>query len=66
MITVLRILFGFATFFIVSFVSVLIAKVISRYDTETNSARFRSVCWFVSSIIASVFVTLWCVSRGIV
>lgn len=66
MITIVRILFGVATFFIVSFVTVVIAKLICGYDMKNNGERLRSVCWFVSAIVASVFVTLWCISKGIV
>lgn len=66
MITVFRILFGIATFFIISFVSVFIAKGICRHDKEASDGRFRSVAWFLSTVVASVFVTLWCVLRGFV
>lgn len=66
MITVFRILFGIATFFIVSFGTVFIAKGICRYDQKASDGRFRSVAWFLSTVVAAVFVTLWCVSRGIV
>ena len=65
MITIVRILFGVATFFIVSFVTVVIAKLICGNDMKNNGERLRSVCWFVSVIVASVFITLWCVSKGI-
>ena len=65
MITIVRILFGVATFFIVSFVTVVIAKLICGHDMKNNGERLRSVCWFVSTIGASVFITLLCISKGI-
>ena len=65
MITVLRILFGFATFFIISFVSVLLARMICRHDMEASEGRFRAVAWVLSTLLASVFVTLWFISKGI-
>ena len=36
MIIVIRILFGFATFFIISFLTILIAKIICRYDDKPS------------------------------
>ena len=44
MITIVRILFGVATFFIVSFVTVVIAKLICGHDMKNNGERLRSVC----------------------
>ena len=66
MIIVIRILFGFATFFIISFLTILIAKIICRYDDKPSSARFRGGAWFISTILASVFIKLWCVLKEFV
>ena len=65
MITIVRILFGIAAFFIVSFVTVVIAKLICGHDMKNNEERLSSVCWFVSTIGVSVFITLLCISKGI-
>lgn len=62
---IIRILFGIATFFIISFVSVLLARIVCAHDTKASKDRFNSMMWFFSTVIASVFVTLWCVLKGI-
>ena len=63
---IIRILFAIATFFIASFLSVLIAKIISRHDEKRSEGRFRAVAWFIETVLAAVFITLWCIEKGII
>ena len=63
---ILRILFAIATFFIVSFGSMLIARIISQHDLKRSKERMCAVAWFVETVLAAVFITLWCVEKGII
>lgn len=63
---IIRILFAIATFLIVSFGSLLIARFISRHDMKRSKEREQAVAWFVETIPATIFITLWCVEKGII
>ena len=61
-----RILFGIATFIVMAIVSVVLARVLCNFDQKKNESRLKSAAWFFSTLIGSVFATLWCVLKGIV
>ena len=62
----MRILFAIATFFLASFGSLLIAGFLSHYDEKRSKERERATAWFVETILATIFITLWCIEKGII
>ena len=63
---IIRILFAITTFFLASFGSSLIAHFISQYDQKRSKERERAAAWFFETILTAVFITLWCIEKGII
>lgn len=62
----LRVLFAIAVVISTLFGSLFIATIMVRGNDNEHRSVSKSIALLITSILVSVFVTLWCVEKGII
>lgn len=63
---ILRVLFAIAVVISTLFGSLFIATMLVRHNDNEYRSVSKSMALLITSILVGVFVTLWCVEKGIV
>lgn len=63
---ILRVIFGIAVVISTLFGSLFIATILVRRNDNEYRSVSKSMALLITSILVGVFVTLWCVEKGIV
>lgn len=63
---ILRVLFAIAVVISTLFGSLFIATILVRRNDNEHRSVSKSAALLITSILVGVFVTLWCVEKGIV
>jgi len=63
---ILRVIFGIAVVISTLLGSLFIATILVRHNDNEHRSVSKSMALLITSILVGVFVTLWCVEKGIV
>ena len=63
---ILRVIFGIAVVISTLLGSLFIATILVRHNDNEYRSVSKSMALLITSILVGVFVTLWCIEKGIV
>ena len=63
---ILRVIFAIAVVISTLFGSLFIATILVRGNDNEHRSVSKSMALLITSILVAVFVTLWCIEKGIV